>query len=374
MAEKTADSFHEVAELEKKVDAASLPPELREKSLTMLRRLGRMARSGEYSLEYERVATYIDWATNLPWNKRSEDILDLNHVREILDQNHYGLAEIKERVLEYLAVLKLKREGASSTKDSAFTDTSADNKSEKREGILKFMRAPILCFVGLVGTGKTTIAYSIAEAMGRKFARIPFGGMGDPLDLRGQSRIHPDAEVGLVMKALRRCGTKNPVILLDELDRVTDEGRASIMGVLVELLDPEQNMAFRDHFIDFPFDLSEVLFIATANNTTSIATAVLDRLEPMQMPSYTDEEKIAIGRDYVLPRMMKESGLDKEAIKIDDNVWPKIVRPLGYDAGVRTLQRTINGICRKVAKLIVEGKERTSHITVENMKEFLPTW
>jgi ATP-dependent Lon protease len=373
MAGKTADPFREVAELEKKVDAASLPPELREKALTMLQRLGRMARSGDYSLEYERVATYVDWVTNLPWDKRSEDILDLNHVREVLDQNHYGLTEIKERISEYLAVLKLKREEASSAKDSTFADASAD-RLEKREGILKLMRAPILCFVGLVGTGKTTIAYSIAEAMGRKFARIPFGGMGDPLDLRGQSRIHPDAEVGLVMKALRRCGTKNPVILLDELDRVTDEGRASIMGVLVELLDPEQNMAFRDHFIDFPFNLSEVLFIATANNTTSIATAVLDRLEPMQMPSYTDEEKIAIGRDYVLPRMMKESGLDKEAIKIDDNVWPKIVRPLGYDAGVRTLQRTINGICRKVAKLIVEGKERTFHITVENMKEFLPTW
>jgi ATP-dependent Lon protease len=354
---KSDDLFRELAVLEKKVDTANLPPDLKEKTLAMFKRLTMMARAGEYATEYERVATYVDWIIALPWQKRSEDILDLKHAKEILDKNHYGLEEIKERILEYLAVLKLKRE-----------------KGEEEEGILKFMRAPILCFVGLVGTGKTTIAYSIAEAMGRKFARIPFGGMGSPLDLRGQARVHPDAEVGLVVKALRRCGTKNPVILLDELDRVTDEGRASIMGVLVELLDPEQNMAFQDHFIDYPFDLSEVLFIATANNTTTIATAVLDRLEPMQMPSYTDEEKITIGRDYILPLMMKEAGLDKEVIKIDEAVWPRIVRPLGYDAGVRTLQRTINGICRKVAKLIVEGKGSHYLITVENMKEFLPTW
>lgn len=236
------------------------------------------------------------------------------------------------------------------------------------------MRAPILCFVGLVGTGKTTLAYSIAEAMGRKFARVPFGGMGSALDLRGQSRVHPDAEVGLVLKGVRRCGTKNPVVLLDEIDRVAEGTRSDIMGVLVELLDPEQNSTFRDHFVDYPFDLSEVLFIATCNNTTNISTAVLDRLEPIQMPSYTDEEKIKIGRDYVLPQLMEEAGLKKENLKIDDQVWPKIVRPLGYDAGIRTLGRTINGVCRKVARLMVEGKGKSFHITTENVKQFLPTW
>ena len=360
MPKKALDLARETAELKKKVEITTLPPELKEKALSMLERLSRMSRLGGYSLEYERAATYINWIIALPWAKRSEDILDLGHAKKIFDKNHYGLEEIKERILEYMAVLKLKKE--------------KKGEKEREEGILKFMRAPILCFVGLVGTGKTTIAYSIAEAMGRKFARIPFGGMGDPLDLRGQSRVHPDAEAGLVIKALRRTKTKNPVVLLDEIDRVTDEGRASIMGVLVELLDPEQNMAFRDHFIDYPFDLSEVLFIATANNTTNVSTAVLDRIEPIQMPSYTDEEKITIGRDYVLPRTMEETGLDKEAIKIDTAVWPKIARPLGYDAGVRTLERTINGICRKVAKKIVEGKGRKFHITVENMKEFLPTW
>lgn len=346
MKSKPADLLKEITDLEVAIKSAVIPPELKDKVLTMVARLSRMIRFGEYSTEYEKTAHYIDWVINLPWNKRSEDILDLNHAREVLDKHHYGLGEIKERIAEYLSVLKLK----------------------------KGMRAPILCFVGLVGTGKTTIAYSIAEAMGRQFARIPFGGMGDPLDLRGQSRLRPDAEPGLVIKALRRAGTKNPVILLDEIDRVTEEGRSSIMGVLVELLDPEQNAAFRDHFIDYPFDLSEALFIATCNNTSNISVAVMDRLEPMQMPSYTDEEKIAIGRDFVLPKTMAESGLSPEVLKVEPDVWPQIVRPLGYDAGIRTLERTINGICRKVARMMVEGKGRSFLITKDNVKEFLPSW
>lgn len=350
--------FKEVIELEDKVKKTVLPPDLAEKSLEMLSRLTRMAKYGGYTSEYEQTAHYVDWITALPWTKRSTDTLDLKNAKETLDKNHYGLSHIKERILEYLAVLKLRQ---------------IKSRSEE-ENRLKFMRAPILCFVGLVGTGKTTIAYSIAEAMGRKFVRIPFGGMGDPLDLRGQSRARPDAEVGLIIKALRRAQTKNPVILLDEIDRVSDEARASIMGVLVELLDPEQNMAFTDHFVDFPFDLSEVLFVATANNTTNIATAVLDRLEPMQMPSYSDEEKIAIAKDYVLPKTVVESGLKPENLTIDENVWPKIVRPLGFDSGVRTLERTVNGICRKVAKLTVEGRGVKFHLTSDNIKDFLPDY
>ena len=244
-------------------------------------------------------------------------------------------------------------------------------KEEKGEGA-DIYRAPILCFVGLVGTGKTTIAFSIAEALGRPIARIPFGGMGDPLDLRGQSRMHAEAEPGKIIKALRDTQSKNPVILLDEIDRVTDQGRSSIMGVLVELLDPKQNHAFTDHYIDYPFDLSETLFITTANNTTSIATAVMDRLEPIAMPSYTDQEKITIGKDYILPAALKASGLPAEALKIDDDVWANVVRPLGYDAGIRTLERNIDGVVRKVAKLIVEGKEKAVHVTSANVKQFLP--
>ena len=348
MPAQPTELLKETIQLEEKIKTATLPLELKEKALSMAQRLLRMARFGQYSTEYEKTAHYIDWIVSLPWQKRSEDILDLNNAKRILDKNHYGLEEVKERILEYLAVLKLKKS--------------------------QTPRAPILCFVGLVGTGKTTIAYSIAEAMGRKFARIPFGGLGDPLELRGQSRVRPDAEPGLVIKALRRTSTKNPVILLDEIDRVTSDGRSSIMGVLVELLDPEQNMAFRDHFLDYPFDLSEALFVTTCNNTANISVAVMDRLEPIRMPSYTDEEKIIIGRSYVLPQVMAETGLVKEAIKIDPGVWPKIVRPLGYDAGVRTLERTISGICRKVAKMIVQGEGRSFHITAENMKQFLPTW
>jgi len=350
MTDKLTPLLKEVTDLEKKVTSVNLPPELQEKTLLMVQRLGRMVRFGEYSAEYEKAAHYVDWVTNLPWTNRSQDVLDLANAKKILDKNHYGLGQIKERVLEYLSVLSLKK------------------------GQSDFQRAPILCFVGLVGTGKTTIASSIAEAMGRKFARIPFGGLGDPLDLRGQSKLRSDAEPSLIIKALRRTGTKNPVILLDEIDRVTDEGRSSIMGVLVELLDPEQNVAFRDHFLDYPFDLSEVLFIATCNNISSISVAVMDRLEPIQMPSYTDEEKIAIAKDYVLPRILQESGLSPESVKIDAEVWQKIVRPLGYDAGIRTLERTIEGICRKIAKMVVEGKGKTFHLNLENVKEFLPTW
>ena len=348
---KTNTLPKEILDLKKKIPS-DLPPELKERILEMIQRLSKMASVGEYSSEYEKTTSYVSWVTSLPWNKKSEDILDLNEARKILDKNHYGLSDIKERILEYLAVLKLK-------------------SSEKASGTV---RAPILCFVGLVGTGKTTIAYSIAEALGRKFVRIPFGGMGDPLDLRGQSKLRPDAEPGLVIKALKRAATKNPVILLDEIDRVTEEGRSSIMGVLVELLDPEQNMAFRDHFIDYPFDLSEALFITTCNNTSNISVAVMDRLEPMQMPSYSDEEKTTIGRDYVLPVAMKECGLEKGVLTISSEVWPQIVRPLGYDAGIRTLERTIYGICRKVAKMIVEKRSKQFHVTSSNIKEFLPSW
>ena len=196
----------------------------------------------------------------------------------------------------------------------------------------------------------------------------------DSLDLRGQARVRPDAEVGLVMKALRQAGTKNPVILLDEIDRVADATRADIMGVLVELLDPKQNYAFRDHYIDYPVDLSEVLFIATANNTTKIATAVLDRLEPIQMPSYSDSDKIAIGKQYVLPNLLKEAGLTKEQIIIDEALWPKIVRPLGFDSGIRSLERTINGIVRKAALEVVEGKTTSLTLNDSNIKAYLPQW
>jgi len=341
----------EISSLVQKVRSISLPEKLTEVILVRLEQLSKLTNSPTFLPEFDRIARYIDWVTKIPWIAKTQDNLDLVNAKSVLDKNHYGLGEIKDRVLEYISVMKLKQ--------------------EKGEGV-EIARAPILCFVGLVGTGKTTIASSIAEALGRKFSRIPFGGMGDPLDLRGQSRMHSEAEPGKIIKSLVNTQSKNLVILLDEIDRVTDAGRASIMGVLVELLDPEQNHEFVDHYIDYPFDLSEVLFIATANNTTNISTAVLDRIEPIAMPSYSDKEKVTIGESYILPRAMQQAGVDKSALSIDPDVWANIVRPLGYDAGIRTLERTLEGLVRKVARAIVEGKATTFHITSQNVKEFLP--
>jgi ATP-dependent Lon protease len=351
--------FSELDKLKTKLFAMEIPPELKEKATRMLDRAVISFKHGGYLTGFEQVANYIDWITALPWNKRSDDVLDIKHAGEILEKYHYGLHEIKDRILEYLSVMKLNIQQ---------TNNSSNISNHH------FSRAPILFFVGLVGTGKTTIAKSIAEAMNRSFVRIPFGGMGSALDLRGESRIHHDAEVGQVMKALRRAQTKNPVILLDEIDRISEHARSDIMGVLVELLDPEQNIAFIDHYIDYPFDLSEVLFIATANNTGNISTAVMDRLEPIQMPSYSDDEKITIGRAYVFPNILKESGLNNSQLVIDDNVWPLIVRPLGFDSGIRTLERNINGICRKVARSIVEGNLQSVHITSSNLKQYMAIW
>lgn len=341
----------EITVLIDRVKKADLPDKLRGLVLVRLNQLTKLTNSPSFLPEFDNMEKYIDWIAILPWNKRTQDTLDLENARHILESHHYGLEDIKTRILEYMSVMKLKQE-----------------KGESRD----VYRAPILCFVGLVGTGKTTIAYSIAEALGRPFARIPFGGMGDPLDLRGQSRMHPEAEPGKIIKALRDTQSKNPVILLDEIDRVTEQGRSSIMGVLVELLDPKQNYTYVDHYIDFPFDLSETLFIATANNTTNIATAVMDRLEPISMPSYTDAEKIVIGQKYILPAAMKASGLPDGTLKIDDDVWANIVRPLGYDAGIRTLERNIDGVVRKVARILVEGKAKEVNVTSENVKTFLP--
>ncbi|OGG00219.1 hypothetical protein A2Y99_03315 [Candidatus Gottesmanbacteria bacterium RBG_13_37_7] len=351
------DNLDEISKLKKQLNDAEIPPDLREKANHMLERVILSFKYGGSYSGFEQVANYIDWITNLPWNKRSPDNLNINHAKEILEKEHYGLQDIKNRILEYLSVMILHLNN--------ITDGNKDDY---------LMRAPILFFVGLVGTGKTTIAKSIAAAMNRAFIRIPFGGMGSALDLRGQSKVHPDAEVGQMIKALRRAETKNPVILLDELDRVTEHARADIMGVLVELLDPEQNIAFIDHYLDYPFDLSEVLFIATANNTGNISTAVMDRLEPIQMPSYTDDEKIIIAKSYVFPKVKKEAGLTADQLCIDESVWPFIVRPLGFDSGIRSLERNINGICRKVARSVVEGKLNNCQITTDNYKEFLPTW
>ncbi len=355
----------EVANLQKLVTVAKLPHDLEIRVQGNLEEIVRLENDISARVHIEQMLRYIDWVVHLPWSEHTKDTLDLPKSREILDKHHYGLEPVKERILEYLAVLKLNIDRWQKEEPGG---------EEKLSHAILARRAPILCLVGLVGTGKTTLAKSIAEAMGRRFVRIPFGGMSDALDLRGQSRVRPDAEIGLILKGLRFAGSKNPVMLLDEIDRVAESARGDIMGVLVELLDPEQNQAFTDHYLDYPFDLSEVLFIATANNTTNIATAVLDRLEPIQMPSYSDEEKTKIAKDYVLPQLMKESGLTSENLTIDEAVWPKLVRPLGYDAGIRSLERTLNSLCRKVARMIVEGKGTSFHISDTNIKDFLEVY
>ncbi len=337
--------------LYQKLDKSELPPELGVKARDMVDRLARMFYQGFYSEEFEKTSHYVDWVTSLPWNKRVNHPIDLTQIKATLDKNHYGMESVKERILEYMSVLKL--------------------RTDKGLGIA---RAPIIFLVGLVGTGKTTFAYALSEALGRPIARIPFGGMGSARDLRGQSRLHLESEPGLIVKSLRSVAVKNPIILLDEIDRVTEEARADIMGVLVELLDPTQNDRFLDHFIDYPIDLSEVLFVATGNNTANVATAVMDRLEPIQMPSYSDAEKTHIAQEYLLPKALAESGLDAGTITIDPALWPQIVRPLGYDAGIRTLNRTISGITSKVAKIVVTGQAHSINLTSDNIKDFLPKY
>lgn len=347
----------QIEELEKKVTAAVMPTDLKENLMQMVHRLRAIEHEMGFLPEYEMVEKYSDWVCALPWERRSVDILDLAHARAVLDKNHFGLEEVKSKILEFLSVLIL-RNSRGATEDFVG-------------------RAPILSLVGLVGTGKTTIAYSIAEALGRKIERIPFGGLGGPAMIRGQSRAYPGAEPGFIIKALKRAGTNNPVILLDEIDRVSDQTRSDIMGALVELLDPEQNKAFLDHYIDYPFNLSNVLFIATSNNTKDISIAVLDRLEVMQMPSYSDREKMVIGKSYMLPKVLAEASLTEHDIMIDESVWEYIIRPLGYDPGIRSLQRTIQGLVRKVARNIIEGKAPAGQpvrIDQTNVKEYLPQW
>lgn len=341
--------IHRDRRLKNKILHADIPSPLHDKALQQIERINLALKYGGNFSQIDITSKYIDWITNLPWNKKTEDILDISSAKATLDKNHYGLDKTKKRILEYISVLIM----------------------QKRTINIEGIRAPILFFIGLAGTGKTTFAQSVAQSLGRKYVRIPFGGLSSALDLRGQSKTSLEAEPGMIIRSLRRAGVRNPVILLDELDRITPESRAEIMGVLIELLDPEQNMNFVDYFIDYPFDLSQVLFIATANNTNNISTAVMDRMEVIQMPSYNDDEKIAIAKNYLLPYYLKESGLTPENLKIDENLWLKITRPLGFDAGIRTLERTIETIVRKVAYKIVKGEGQSFYVTEYNLKEFL---
>ncbi|HEY4694527.1 MAG TPA: AAA family ATPase [Candidatus Nanoarchaeia archaeon] len=345
----------EISALSEKLEKAHLPDDLKETAKETLVRLNRAMTHGVYQQDYEQAAKYIDWILKIPWAARSTDNLDLKAAKTILDKSHWGLESVKNRILEYLSVLKLHQE-----KDS--------------DKVFKTTRASILCFVGLPGSGKTSFAASIAESLGRKFGRIAMGGMSNPMLLRGQPRTLPQAEPGTVVRSLVRAGTKNPVILLDEIDSIAEGAESDIMGVLLELLDPEQNFAFTDYYINYPVDLSEVLFIASANRMGNITSAVMDRLEIIIMPRYTDEDKMKIARDYLYPRELVATGVDSAKVKFSEEVWPLMIKPFGYEIDIRNIQRTINGVLRKVARKIVEENAQLVEITPENYRDFLPQW
>jgi len=343
--------FRELVSLKERVSTAKTPEELKSRVEQMLERLNRMANLGSYSSEYEILSRYIDWITQIPWQVATNDNLDLPNAKMVLDKNHYGLEGVKERVMEYLAVRNLLTQ----------------------RGKISEEHSPILCLVGLQGTGKTTMAESIAEALGRKFIRISLGALGSTLELRGRNSSDPGSEPGQIVKALVRTKSFNPLVLLDEMDKVSGEKglRSDFMAVLLEILDPEQNTKFRDHYIDYPLDLSQVMFIVSANNTGSFSAALMDRLEVISMPSYTDIEKEGIARDFLLPRVRRECGLSAEELVIEESLWPYIIRPLGFDSGIRSLKRILEGIARKTAKAIVEEKVKKVIITKENLKTYI---
>ncbi|MCB9813301.1 MAG: AAA family ATPase [Pseudomonadales bacterium] len=343
----------EIDELKSKVSLSKLPAEMRSKVDKDIVSLERSVALGSYDEKYEKVSKYIEWVLQVPWENETQDTLDLEKTKAIFEKHHFGMQDVKNRFLEYVAVLKLRSQNPNTLDD---------------------FRAPILLLVGLVGTGKTTFAVSLSEALGRKLVRIPFGGMGSAAELRGNSRLILGSEPGRVIKGICEAGVRNPVILLDEIDRSSSEANKDIMGVLVELLDPKQNHAFRDNYIDFPVDLSHAIFLATANNTTAIATAVMDRMERISMPSYTDHEKIVIAKKYILPGLLKDAGLNPEQFIINEDVWPVVTRPLGFDAGIRTLGRTLQGAVRKAARIIIEKGYPEVVITLENRNIFLPQY
>ena len=340
----------EIQELQARTSAAQMPDKMRRKINKEIVALERSVELGSYDEKYEKVSRYIDWVLKIPWAAESKDTTDIEKAKAVFNKHHYGMQEVKDRFLEYIAILNL-REKQAPEED---------------------FRAPILLLVGLVGTGKTTFATSLAEALARKLVRIPFGGMGSAKELRGSSRLLLGAEPGRVIRGVCEAGVRNPVILLDEIDRNAEEANTDIMGVLVELLDPAQNHAFTDTYVDYPVNLSHAIFIATANNTTRIVTAVMDRMEKISMPSYTDEEKIVIAKQYILPKLLRDAGLKPEQFKIQEDVWKTVVRPLGYDAGIRTLERTLQGAVRKAVRIIVERKFPEVIINMDNAKIFMP--
>ncbi len=330
----------EILELEKKLEEAKLPEEAQKAADKELERLKAVPSA---SPEHGVIRTYLDVMAELPWNRETEDQLDILAARKILDKDHYGLEKVKERILEYLSVLKLKRD----------------------------MKGPILCLAGPPGVGKTSLGKSVARALGREFVRMSLGGMHDEAEIRGHRRTYIGAMPGRIIESVRRCGANNPVFMLDEIDKVGQDFRGDPASALLEVLDPEQNSTFQDHYLDVQFDLSKVMFITTANMLDTIPGPLRDRMEVIRLPGYTLQEKVQIARRYLVPKAIAEHGLKKTQIKFSPEVLEKIIAGYTAEAGVRNLERQIANVCRKVARGFAEGKTRAVEVTERKLKGFL---
>ena len=330
----------EVKEYQEKIEKANLPEEALEKAN---KELDRLARMGQGSAEGSVIRTYLDWITDLPWDIQTDDNLDLKNAAKILDEDHYGLTKVKERVIEYLAVRQM----------------------------TKSMKGPILCFVGPPGVGKTSIAKSIARSLDRKFIQMSVGGVRDEAEIRGHRRTYVGAIPGRVISSIKHAGTKNPVFLLDEIDKMSSDFRGDPASGLLEVLDPEQNNAFRDHYLELAFDLSNVMFLTTANNLDTIPRPLLDRMEIIHISGYTEEEKLNIATKYLIPKQLKEHGISKNSIRITENTIRNIINYYTRESGVRELERQIAAICRKVARRLIDDKVKSVRITENNLEKYL---
>jgi ATP-dependent Lon protease len=336
----------ETKELRDKIDKAMMPAEVKKVAIKEVERLESMPAA---AAEYTVARTYLDWLIAVPWSKSTEDKLDIARAKCILDEDHYDLQQVKKRVLEYLSVLKLK---------------SANGETVVGKG-------PILCFVGPPGVGKTSLGMSIARALGRKFIRISLGGVRDEAEIRGHRRTYIGALPGRILQWLRRAESNNPVFMLDEIDKVGADFRGDPSAALLEVLDPQQNHNFSDHYLEVPFDLSRVMFITTANLLEPIPPALRDRMEVITLPGYTEEEKIHIATKYLIPRQLSEHGLKEKQLRISQNALASIIRDYTREAGVRNLEREIATLCRRTARRIVEGRAKSVMVTAKNLKHFL---
>jgi ATP-dependent Lon protease len=330
----------DIEELRKKIDEAGMPEEVKKEALKELTRLSRMS---PMAADYSLTRNYIEWLAVLPWAKSSGSKIDINKAREILDEDHYELRKVKDRILDYLSVLELKPD----------------------------MKGPILCFVGPPGVGKTSLGRSIARALGRKFQRISLGGMHDEAEIRGHRRTYIGALPGQIIQSIRRAETNDPVIMLDEVDKLGRDFRGDPASALLETLDPEQNNTFRDNYLDVPFDLSKVLFICTANMLDPVPPPLLDRMEIIPLQGYSEEEKLHIAKRYLVPRQIKENGITPEQIEFPDDAIRHIIRHYTREAGVRKLEQVIGTVCRKEARRVVEGRMEKLVVDKEVLKEFL---